>query len=206
MPNNKTLVKFNVKNAKFALPAADAAGWAAPVPFGTSKKIALEANSSSKKLYGDGRVILMLVNDKGKTGTLTLNNICEEYEIAMKRKRKLAVGLADVKQNANVPHCIYFETDGADDASNRITAKTWLYMVTSTRPSESYDQDTDELNESSFDIPLEIAGLPILTADGEPYKEKGVEIYAWQLTVTPDDPAYDTFGDAVVLPTMPTEA
>lgn len=201
MANEKTLVKFNVKNAKYALPEAD--GWGAPVAFGTSKSIALEADTSTKKLYGDGRVILTLVNDKGKTGTLTLNNICDEYEIAMKRKMKLAVGLADIKQTANVPHCIYFETDGADDSGARVTAKTWLYMVTSTRPSESYEQDTDDINESSFDLPLTIAGLPIKTAAGEVYKEKGVEVYAWQVTVVPGDAEYDTFGDAVVLPTVP---
>ena len=82
-------------------------------------------------------------------------------------------------------------------------AKTMLYGVTSTRPAESFDQNTDDINESSFDTALEISGTPLLAANGANYKDdKGNEVVVWQMTVTPDDEGYDTFGSEVVLPKM----
>ena len=41
-------------------------------------------------------------------------------------------------------------------------------------------------------------------ANGAEWKdEKGNVVIVWQMTVTPDDEGYDTFGDEVVLPEMP---
>lgn len=73
--------------------------------------------------------------------------------------------------------------------------------MTSSRPSESFDQNTDDINESSFDTPLEMEGISLKNATGEVVKdEKGNVITVWQMTVTPEDEGYETFGDAVVLP------
>ena len=92
----------------------------------------------------------------------------------------------------------------AEDGSIPI-AKTWLYGVTSARPAESFDQNTDDINESTFDTALEMSGTLLKTADGEIYKdEKRNDVIVWQMTVTPDDEGYDTFGDEVVLPVMST--
>lgn len=196
------LVRFNVQNIKYAVPDATAEnGWGKPVAYGTATKMALESDTSVKKIYGDGRRICSIVNDKGKTGTMSTNNVSDEYEIAMGRKMRLKNGLADIKQQKNVVHCIYFETCGIDADGGRPVAKTWLYSVTSTRPSESFDQNTDDINESTFDTPLEMEGVVLKRADGTAYKdEKGNVVLVWQMTVTPDDEGYDTFGDAVVLP------
>ena len=82
-------------------------------------------------------------------------------------------------------------------------AKTWLYGVTSSRPDESFDQSTDDINESTFDTALEIIGVNLKNADQSVYKdEKGNEVIVLQMTVTPEDDVYDTYGDAVVLPVM----
>ncbi|MBR2313955.1 MAG: hypothetical protein IKA55_03765, partial [Akkermansia sp.] len=32
---------------------------------------------------------------------------------------------------------------------------------------ESFDQNTDDINESSFETPLELAGIPMLAANGK---------------------------------------
>ena len=136
---------------------------------------------------------------------MTTNNVSTEYEIAMARKIRTKNGIADIKQQKNVVHAIYFETCGMDDAGKIPLAKTWLYGVTSQRPSESFDQNTDDINESSFDTKLEIDGTPMLAADGKSvYQDPatGCDMYVWQMTVTPGDEGYNTFGDAVVLPQM----
>lgn len=208
MPSNenKTLVRFNIQNIKYA--TMDAQGtYGTPVSYGTAIKMALEANSSIKDIFGDGRRICSIVNDKGKTGTMTTNNISDDYEIAMGRKIVTAVGLADIQQRKNVVHAIYFETSGLKGDGSMPLSKTWLFGVTSSRPSESYDQNTDDVNESSFDTPLVISGTNLLKADDTKYvDDKGNEVLVWQLTVTTDDENFATFGDAVVLPKMPTVA
>jgi len=208
MPSNenKTLVRFNIQNIKYA--TMDAQGtYGTPVSYGTAIKMALEANSSIKDIFGDGRRICSIVNDKGKTGTMTTNNISDDYEVAMGRKIVTAVGLADIQQRKNVVHAIYFETSGLKGDGSMPLSKTWLFGVTSSRPSESYDQNTDDVNESSFDTPLVISGTNLLKADDTKYvDDKGNEVLVWQLTVTPDDENFATFGDAVVLPKMPTVA
>lgn len=202
MNKETVLVRFNVQNIKYAVPDATAeSGWGKPVAYGTATKMALESDTSVKKIYGDGRRICSIVNDKGKTGTMSTNNVSDEYEIAMGRKMRLKNGLAEIKQQKNVVHCVYFETCGIDADGGRPIAKTWLYSVTSSRPSESFDQNTDDINESTFDTPLEMEGIVLKHADGTEYKdEKGNVVLVWQMTVTPDDEGYETFGDAVVLP------
>lgn len=202
---NKTLVRFNVQNIKFATPIAGG-GYSTPVAYGTATKMALQADTSVKKIFGDGRRICSIVNDKGKTGTMTTNNINDDYEIAMGRKIQTANGLAEIKQTKNVVHAIYFETCGLAEDGTIPIAKTWLYGVTSSRPSETFDQSTDDINESTFDTALEMKGVSLKTADDEVYKDdKGNEVIVWQMTVTPDDEGYATFGDSVVLPVMPAE-
>nr|DAK09838.1 MAG TPA: hypothetical protein [Caudoviricetes sp.] len=201
MPDNKskTIVKFNIQNVKFATKNGD--NWATPVSMGASMKISLEANSSQKNIFGDGKIIASIVNDKGKTGTLTQNNICVDYEIAMGRKMKLSNGIADVKTIKSVEHCIYFETQGVTEDSKYPIAKTWLYGVTSTRPAESYDQNTDDINESTFDLPITIKGILLKNVQEQNYVDSdGNEYLVYQLTVEPGDEGYETFGDAVVIP------
>lgn len=203
MNKDKTLVRFNVQNVKYAFPDASGA-FGTFADMGTSMKIAIENDSSTKNIYGDGRRIVHFVNEKGKTATLTQNNVCDDYEIACGRKIRTTTGLADIKQQKNIAHVLYFETCGITGDGSIPIAKTMLYGVTSTRPAESFDQTTDDINESSFDTAFEISGTPLLASDGKMYKDdKGNDILVWQMTVTPDDDGYDTFGDAVVMPTMP---
>lgn len=206
MAEKKTLVRFNVKNIKYALKTGDRT-YDEPKEYGAglARSMALEPDSSVKKIYGDGRRICSIVNDRGKTGTMGTNNISDGYETDMGRKLKTKNGLAEIRQRRDVEHAIYFETEGFDEDGKQYTAKTWLYGCHSTTPpSESYEQNTDEVNESTFETALEINGETLVGSDKKPYKDdKGNIIEVWQMTVTPEDEGYDTYGDAVVLPEMP---
>ena len=202
----KNLIRFNIQNMKYAFPTADG-GFSAFESLGTAKKLALEVDASDKQIYGDGECIIYYNNEKGKTGTATLNMICDAYEIACGRKMKLAVGLADIKPTKNVSHVIYYEICEMNGDNEITVAKGMLFGVKSTRPSESYDQTTDDINESSFDLPLIIKGTPLLDADGSEYKDaKGNKITVWNVLVTPDMAGYETFGDKVELPKKGTDA
>lgn len=198
----QNLIRFNIRNAKYAFPTADG-GYSDFVSMGTSTKMALETDASEKEVYGDGECIIHYNNEKGKTGTLTQNNICTAYEIACGRKALLENGLADVKPTKNTPHVIYFEICEMDGENEISVAKCMLYGVTSTRPSESYDQNNGDINESSFDTPLKIKGIDALTSDDKVYvDEKGNTRRVWQLMKTPDMEGYADFGKEVVIPKM----
>lgn len=199
---DKNLIRFNVRNAKYAFPLADG-GWGDFLPFGTATKMALETDASTKDVYGDGERIIHYNNEKGKTGTLTLNNICNAYEIACGRKILTDSGLADIKPLKNTPHVVYFEIYEMNGNNEISVAKVMLYNVTSSRPAESYDQNNGDINESTFDVPLIIDGVAMLATDGAVYKDdKGNEVRVWQVMKTPDMDGYSTFGDAVVIPKM----
>ncbi len=203
----RPLVRFNIQNAKYAFgdTSTDVKS------FGTSRSITLESNFTTKPLYGDGKISFMTVNDKGKNGTLTLNMLPNEYEIAVGRKAKMLNGIADIQQTAIVPHHIYFEVcelmeDSVDNQANQTIAKVWLYNVTTTRPNESYTQNDDDTHETQWELPLTILGVGAKQEQSEgdpiPFVVNGVEVKAWQMTAVPGDVGYDTFGDAVVYPVV----
>lgn len=203
----KTLVRFNVQGVKWAM-LVDGK-YDTPKAYGTATKIALEPDSSVKKIFGDGKRIASIVNDKGKTGTLSTNNVNDDFEVDMGRKMVLKNGIASIKQQKLPVFAVYFETSGLDEDNSMPLAKTWVYGVTSpTAPSESFDQNTDDINESTFDTALEIAGVELKDAAGAVYKDPktGRDVMVWQMTATPDDPDFDTFGDEVVLPVMDDDA
>ena len=69
--NNKTLVRFNVQNIKFATP--NESGFNTPVAYGTATKMALQADSSVKKIFGDGRRICSIVKENKDRKRTCLN-------------------------------------------------------------------------------------------------------------------------------------
>lgn len=203
MAGERTLVRFNIKNAKYALKTSN--GYDTPVAFGYSDSIALQADYAEKAIYGDGRKIAVIPNDKGKTGTLTLLTLDDAYELAMSRRMATAKGTAEIKQVQSVEHAIYFETEYMDDAGVTHTAKTWVYGVTSGRPSETFNQTTDDINNNNIEYPLTIKGVPVLNSAGTAtyVDDKGNAVYAWQETCIETDSGYDTFGNACVAPKVP---
>lgn len=197
----KTLVRFNIKNAKYATKSSTGT-YGTPTSIGYSDSIALESDFAEKIIYGDGRKILTLPNDKGKTGTLGLLAIDDDYEIAMKRRMKTANGTAEIKQTASVEHALYFEFDFMDEDGTQKTGKTIVYGVTSGRPSETLNQTTDDINNNTVSYPLTIKGTPLMDSTGsKAYTDaNGNTIYAWQETSIPSDPGYSTFGTTITAP------
>lgn len=203
--SSTNLVRFNIQNAKFAIKGAS--GYNTPISFGTSLKMALEPDASSKQIYGDGMLICTLVNEKGKAGVLTLNNICDAYETAMGRKIQTDSGLADSRQTKVVEHAIYFEvcniTKQGESVVKTTVAKTWLLGCSSTsRPAESYDQTTTDINESSFEVSFTNTGVNLLNTEGtaDYIDNDGNAIVIYQVTKLPGEEGYENFEQAVPTP------
>lgn len=65
--DKKTLVRFNVQNIKYALPDGEG-GYATPVAYGTARSMALEPDSATKVIYGDGRAFARLSTSAARRG------------------------------------------------------------------------------------------------------------------------------------------
>lgn len=197
----KKLFRFNVKNVMYAVKGSTGT-YGTPVDLAYATSISLEADYSEQKLYGDGQVLAVLGNDKGKTGTLGVINLDKDYEIAMKRAMEVSGGLADIQQRSTVPHAIYFETDAIEDGVSK-TVKVWLLNVTTGKASETYNQSEDSPTINNYEYSLSVLGEPVRATGGTNiyYDENGNEIVAYQVTCYPGDTGYDTFEDSVPVPT-----
>ena len=204
MANQKPMLRFGIKNVCYALPDASGSYTSSQIKsLGGAASITLESQYTEQEIYADGRIINVIATDRGLDGTLEIVNLNDEYEIDMGRKMRLANGIADVEQKKNQKHAIYFETEGTYDDGDIFTIKTWLYGVTSGKPNETYEQNSDAgINHQNYSIPLNILGTLLMEEDGltEYVDEKGNTRKVWKYSSTPNDPGYDTFHESVPVP------
>lgn len=199
----KTLIGFNVKNGQFAL--KQTTGYATPQPLTWLTRFSKEKNLSTKTIYGDGELQITLVNDKGFTGTIGMTTQDSDYNKALGFMQDIDGGVAEVKQLSIVNHALYFETDfcGADGVTK--TKKVWVFGVETQAPSESYDQNTEDINESNVEYQITIKGTPLKDSTGEAdYKDPttGQFVKCWTYSKVPTDTGYDTFENSVPVPKM----
>ena len=192
----QNLFKFNIKNLKYSF--ATAGSYESPIDLAYANSIALESDYDETVLYGDGQKLAILADDKGKTGTLSVINIEDAYEIACGRALLVTGGIADVQQINTLEHAIYYEVDALDDGG-RITIKNWLYGVITGKASESYEQTTDNPTINNYDYPLTVLGTTLQnTGDTADYTDaNGNILKCYRITSYPDDTGYATFGDTV---------
>lgn len=201
--SGKTLICFNVKNGQFKT----ASGSLTSLTWLT--RFSKEKDLSTKKIFGDGELVVTLVNDKGFTGTIGMTAQDEAYNQALGFVKALDAGTGEVKQLSVVEHNIYFESDyvGADGVTK--TKKTWVFGVEAQAPSETYEQNTDDINESNVEYNITIKGTNLKASDGttdyvDATTGQKVKVYTYSLL--PTDTGYSTFGDSVPVPKMPAPA
>lgn len=197
----KTLVGFNVKNGQFAVKTSS--GYDTPVSLTWLTRFAKDKNLSTKEIYGDGQLQITLVNDKGFTGSIGMTAQDLEYNKAMGFAQDIDGGLAEIKQLSVVDHAIYFETDFIGKDGITKTKKVWVFGVTVQAPSESLDQNTTDINESTVEYAITIQGINLKNATGDADyvdAETGQTVKCFTYSKVPTDDGYDTFGDSVPAP------
>lgn len=203
----KTLIGYNVKNGQYALLTTAGTSTTAPV-FGSAAsltwltKFSKEKNLATKELYGDGELQITLVNDKGYTGTIGMTARDEEYETDLGMQMALDAGVAEIKQLLVKEHAIYFETNYLGADGDPKVKKTWCYGVSASAPSETFDQNTEDINQSNIEYALTIRGTMLKASNGtDDYVDaSGENIKVFFYSKKPTDTGYATFGDTVPIP------
>lgn len=197
----KVLVSFNVKNGQYAVD-----GEIKPLNYLT--KFSKEKNLKTKTIYGDGELLTTLVNDQGFTGIIGMLAQDIEYNKDMGFMEELSSGLAEIKQVAIKEHNLYFETQYMAKGDVTKTKKVWVFGVEVQSPSESLEQNTDDINESNVEYPITIKGTNIKSSDGttdyvNPTTGDVMKCYTY--SKVPTDDGYDTFEKTVPVPTIKAE-
>ena len=195
----KTLIQFNVKNGQYAI--KNNGSWTI-APLTWLNSFSKEKDMDTTDIFGDGERQLRLVNDKGFTGALGLTAQDYQYNKALGFNMELSNGLAEVQQLSAVEHCIYFETQYTGKDGIVKTKKTWVFGVEAQAPSETYDQNTDSINQSTIEYDITIKGVNTLDSTGQAdYRdENGNTIKTYTLSKIPGDTGYDNFEATVPTP------
>jgi hypothetical protein len=201
--SKKNLFRFNVKNVKYAV--KDAGSYGVVTDLAYAKSLSLEPDFDTLNLYGDGQKLGQIIDDKGKTGTLSVIDINEEYEIALKRQMLLDGGnRADIQQIDSISHALYYETDIIEDGVRK-TVKVWMLNCVTAPAAENYEQTEDNPSINGFDYPLTVFGEKLMANGGlTEYKDSnGNTINTTRVFAYPDDTNYATFEDDVPTPEAP---
>ena len=202
----KTLIGFNVKNGQFAMPSAEG-GFDTPQALTWLTRFSKEKNMSTKPLYGDGELQITFVNDRGFTGTVGMTAQDMEYNKALGIAKEIEGGVAEIKQLSIIEHALYFETDFCGKDGVTKTKKVWVFGVETQAPSESYDQNTEDINESNVEYSITIKGVTLKDSTGTADyvdSKTGQVLKCFTYSKVPTDEGYATFGDSVPVPKMPT--
>ena len=199
--SGKTLVEFNVKNGQYK--TGD----------GTLKsltwltKVALEADVGESVIFGDGEEVLTLPNDKGYNVTLGMTAPDLDFEKDNGLCEEITGGIANIQRQSRPENAIYFETQYAGADGTTKTKKVWLFGVTVSKPSITFDQNTDNPNASTVEYAGKVRGTNLKAVGGaKDYIDPttGNTIKVFRLSAIPTDSGYADFGSSVPVPTVLT--
>ena len=190
MADNK--VKFNLKNAHYALLTVDEDGtpsYGTPVSMPGSVSLSLEANGEPENFYADGVAYYVINNNMGYEGDLELALIPESFRTDILKEELDSNGV--LIENSDVElasFALLFEFDGDQKHIRHV-----LYNCSASRPAieGQTNEDTKEVQTET----LTIKATPL--EDGMVKAKTGNET---------DSTVYDVWYDAVYLPTESEEA
>ncbi len=145
MPDNKkNKVKFNLKNAHYALLTISEEGketYGTPTALPGSVSISLDANGEPENFYADGVAYYVINNNMGYDGDLELALIPESFRTEVLKEEKDEKGV--LIENANVElasFALLFEFDGDKRHIRHV-----LYNCSASRPGIEGKTNEDEI-------------------------------------------------------------
>lgn len=188
MANN--IVTFGLKNVHYSIATLnDTDGtwsFATPVALPGAQEFSSDLIGSSSQVYADDQVVATLNQNAGRTITLKLTELTDEFKTDVLGYKKTTNGnLVEITNAEVVTFALGFEFQG--DAKAR---RTWFYLCTVSPINEATKSKADSVEANS--ITLTITARPISIND---------DLYTTHITASKGDANYATFLTAApVLP------
>ena len=191
--NKDNKVKYNIKNAHYAVQKEDEEGtisFETPVPIKGAVSVSFDANGDITPFYADGIQYYVSAANNGYEGDAEFALIPDQFrEDILKEQRDEKGVLHEVSETGDTQKFAFlFEFDGDQKAIRRV-----LYNCTATRP--SIESDTKEENVEP--------GTETITISNSPLPNGRVKA---QTTVDTDKTTYDGWYKTVYYPENITAA
>lgn len=191
--NKDNKVKYNIKNAHYAVQKEDEEGtisFETPVPIKGAVSVSFDANGDITPFYADGIQYYVSAANNGYEGDAEFALIPDQFrEDILKEQRDEKSVLHEVSETGDTQKFAFlFEFDGDQKAIRRV-----LYNCTATRP--SIESDTKEENVEP--------GTETITISNSPLPNGRVKA---QTTVDTDKTTYDGWYKTVYYPENITAA
>lgn len=154
----KNKVKYNLKNAHYAMLTVDEEGtvsYASPVALPGAVSISLDANGEPENFYADGVAYYVINNNMGYDGDLELAMIPEDFRVSALNEtlddKKVLIENANTELN---PFALLFEFDGDVKHIRHV-----LYNCSASRP--GIEGKTNEENREVQTETLSIKATPL---------------------------------------------
>lgn len=160
MANNK--ITFGLRNVHYSIATQSEGGvwsFATPVALPGAQEFSSEIVGGSTSIYADDIVYGIINQHAGRTITLKLIELTEEFKTAILGYKKLANGnLVEVANAKPVTFALGLEFDG--DVKHR---RAWFYLCNVTPVGESSKSKADSIEANS--VTLNITARPIEVGD-----------------------------------------
>lgn len=158
MSEKKNKVKFNLKNAHYALLTATEPGkesFGTPKPLPGAVSLSLDANGEPENFYADGIAYYVINNNMGYDGDLELALIPESFRTEVLKEEKDEKGVLIEKSDVELASfALLFEFDGDQKHIRHV-----LYNCSASRP--KIEGKTNEENKEVQTETLAIKAVPL---------------------------------------------
>lgn len=195
-----------IKNAQYAIRAADGKPGGEVKKFDYAKSISFEPAIEQQPVYSNNQKVLALVSDQGYTGAIGTTAQHREFEEAIGQIAAVDNGLADVSVDSFVRFDYYYEYIEHSKNGIPYVVKVWALNLEASKATKENSTDTNTATLGEYSYPITVYGDKILDANGtEIYKDaNGNEKIATRIISVPGDAGYTDFEKTVPTVKMPT--
>ena len=156
--------------------------------------------------YADDRLLFRVPNDKGYDVELGTTAPDPELDKAAGFAIEGANGLMGVQQLNYARGAMYYEFKERDEDGKVSMAKCWMFNVELGKGSGNHATDESSIAFGSYTYPARVYGDDLMDSTGTKayVDENGMGRKVFMYTARPGDTGYDTFGDSVPVPKVPT--
>lgn len=193
---DKVLVNFNIKNAVYQV------GDGSVEPFVYATTFSKNRTVNKKEIYGDGELQSVLYSEQQVTGSVGVTARDEDFELAVGFMESVAGGKVESAVKEGKVVNFGFETEYLVKGQAPKVKKVWVLNCTFEPASESLNQNTESINESTYEYAFTSLGVNLKNAQGtaDYVDSNGQTHRIFIMSAIPTDTGYSTFLQSVPTP------